>query len=98
MEIRAVEGGKRTKRKFAYRIDLTKIDGSGEVLCPRCGTAISPDDVTEEAYSILGTKVDSRGLEELLIRCNRCESQIDLTGFSFLNDFDLAEEKTPATI
>jgi transcription initiation factor IIE alpha subunit len=71
-------------QKQVYVLDLTKIDGSGEFPCPRCGNAISPDDCTEETYSILETRVNSQGLEELVIRCNKCGSQLRLTGFSLL--------------
>jgi uncharacterized protein with PIN domain len=67
-----------------YKIDLTKIEGNGNFSCPKCGTKISPNDDTEEAYSIVEQKVNSHGLEELVIRCNRCFSFIHLTGFSFL--------------
>ena len=72
------------KQTHMYKVDLTKIDGSGDLSCPSCGTVISPDDVTEETYSILETKVNEQGLEELVIRCNKCTSQIHLTGFSLL--------------
>jgi hypothetical protein len=72
------------KRIHVYKLDLTKIDGNGDFSCPRCGRTISPDDNTEEAYSILETKVSSHGLEELVIRCNTCSSHIHLTGFSLL--------------
>jgi transcription elongation factor Elf1 len=72
------------KQKQAYVLDLTKMDGSGNFACPHCGAAISPDDCTEEVYSILDIKVNSYGLSELVIRCNRCESHIHLTGFSLL--------------
>lgn len=72
------------KQKQAYVLDLTKMDGSGNFACPHCGAAISPDDCTEEVYSILGVKVNNYGLSELVIRCNRCESHIHLTGFSLL--------------
>ena len=83
------------KQMQVYIVDLTKIDGSGDFLCPRCGTAISPDDCTEEVYSILEPKVDSHGLEELVIRCNRCASQLHLTGFSLLQKLpEIDEEKT----
>jgi uncharacterized C2H2 Zn-finger protein len=83
------------KQKQVYVLDLTKIDGSGDFSCPRCGTAISPDDCTEEAYSILKTKVNSHGLEELVIRCNRCASQLHLTGFSLLQKLsEIDEEKS----
>ena len=61
--------------------------------CPRCGAAISPEDVTEEAYSILEAKVNSQGLEELLIRWNTCDSQIRLTGFSLLQKLEVNEAK-----
>jgi uncharacterized C2H2 Zn-finger protein len=77
-----------------YIVDLTKIDGSGDFSCPRCGTTISPDDCSEEAYSILEPKVNSHGLDELLIRCNRCASQLHLTGFSLLQKLpETGEEK-----
>jgi len=35
-----------------YAIDLTKIQGSGEFRCPKCGIKISPDDETEDVYTI----------------------------------------------
>jgi hypothetical protein len=68
----------------AYKIDLTKIEGNGDFACPRCGTKISPDDQTETVYSILGSKVNSNGLEEVIICCRKCSSHIYLTGFSLL--------------
>ena len=67
-----------------YELDLTKIEGEGEFACPKCGATISPEDNTEEVYSILEPIVDSYGLEEVLIRCNKCGIQIHLLGFSFL--------------
>ena len=72
------------KHIYAYRIDLTKIKGNGDFTCPRCATIISPDDETEATYSILGSKVNNTGLEEVVIRCNKCSSHIHLTGFSLL--------------
>jgi DNA-directed RNA polymerase subunit RPC12/RpoP len=72
------------KQIHAYKIDLNKIDGTGDFSCPRCGTKISPDDLSEEVYSILEPVVNSHGLVELAIRCNRCTSHIHLTGFSLL--------------
>jgi hypothetical protein len=68
----------------AYVLDLTKIEGNGDFSCPKCGIAISPDDETEEVYSILESKVKGRVLEEIVIRCSRCASQIHLTGFPLL--------------
>ena len=72
------------KQTQVYEMDLTKIDVDGDLSCPGCGTAISPDDCTEKAYSILEAKVNDQGLEELVIRCNTCASELHLTGFSIL--------------
>ena len=69
-----------------YELDLTKIGGSGDFSCPRCGNTISPDDCTEKAYSILEAKVSGQSLEEIMIRCNKCESELHLTGFSLLQE------------
>ena len=43
------------QRIKCYTIDLTKIDGKGEFRCPRCGVEMSPDDETEDVYTILDT-------------------------------------------
>jgi uncharacterized C2H2 Zn-finger protein len=75
---------RRMKQTHAYVLDLTKIDGNGDLACPRCGNTISPDDYTEEAYSILEPRVNCYGLEEVIIRCNRCASLLYMTGFSLL--------------
>lgn len=72
------------KQKQVYVMDLTKLDGGGDIQCPECGTVISPDDCTEEAYSILEGKVNDLGLDELMICCNKCGSELHLTGFSLL--------------
>jgi hypothetical protein len=76
---------RKTKQTYAYKIDLTKIGGSGDFSCPRCGTNMSPDDSAEEVYSILNTKFNKGCLWELVIRCNKCASQLHLTGFSLLH-------------
>jgi predicted RNA-binding Zn-ribbon protein involved in translation (DUF1610 family) len=72
------------KQIQVYVLDLNKIDGRGDFLCPRCGNEISPDDTTETAYSIHESIVSNHGLEEIIIRCNKCESELHLTGFSLL--------------
>jgi len=77
------------KQSYAYSVDLTEIEGKGEFSCPRCGSLISPDDTTEETYSIVEPKVSSHGLEELVICCNFCKSQIHLTGFSLLEKLSI---------
>jgi hypothetical protein len=80
------------KQIHAYKIDLTKIEGNGDFACPRCGTKISPDDDTEEVYSILEPKVNSHGLEELVIQCKTCGIHIYLTGFSLLQKLSEIDE------
>jgi len=69
-----------------YTIDLTKIDGDGEFTCPGCGTEMSPDDETEDVYTILETTLEENRLQKIIIKCNKCRSQIQLTGFDFLNE------------
>lgn len=70
-----------TKRSVMYTVDLTKIDGDGAFPCPNCGTLISPEDETEEVYTIAETKVKDDELAELVLTCNKCRSKIRLTGF-----------------
>ena len=72
--------------KQNHRVDLTKIDGNGDIPCPECGIVISPEDSTEEKYSVLEPKVKNNGLEEVVILCNSCGSHIHLTGFSLLQE------------
>jgi hypothetical protein len=72
------------KQAYAYTVDLTKIDGKGDFSCPKCGAVISPDETSEETYTIVEPKVNGYGLEEIVICCINCASQIHLTGFSLL--------------
>jgi hypothetical protein len=74
------------KQKSTYMLDLTKIGGKGDFSCPCCGNTISPDDCTENAYTIIEAKVNSHGLAEVVICCNKCEVQLHLTGFSMLQE------------
>jgi len=64
-----------------FTVDLTKIGGEGDFPCPKCGVTISPDDETEKVYSVLETKVEGGSLEELIILCKKCGSEIHLVGF-----------------
>ena len=74
-----------SKNQFlVHKINLIKIEGKGDFLCPICKTKISPDDENEEGYSILEPKVKNNKLEALLILCNNCSNKILLTGFSDL--------------
>ena len=72
------------KQINAYMLDLTKIAGNGVFSCPKCGVKMSPDDETDEVYSIVETKMKGQILQELVIQCNRCTSHIHLTGFALL--------------
>lgn len=74
--------------KAVYRVDLTCIDGDGDFPCPSCGTIISPDDTSEESYKILDVKSKGDLLEELVILCNNCGSEIHLLGFEKLNEYE----------
>ncbi|NIO38180.1 hypothetical protein GTO27_10850 [Candidatus Bathyarchaeota archaeon] len=69
------------KKVDMYTIDLTKIDGDGAFSCPKCGAVISPDDETEEVYTIVDTRIENDELAELTVSCNDCGSKIRLTGF-----------------
>ena len=66
-----------------FTLDLSKIDGKGDFPCPNCGVAISPDDESDNIYSIVDTKINGEKLEELVIQCNKCGSKIRLVGFLF---------------
>jgi hypothetical protein len=67
-----------------YKVNLTKITGTGDFACPKCGVTISPDDETEDTYLIIDQKTRRDVLEEIVIQCNRCKSLIRLTGFLLL--------------
>lgn len=71
-----------------YTIDLTKIKGKGEFKCPKCGTKISPDDMTENIYTIIETVMKKNRLEKIILQCNKCKSIIHLAGFEFLKEIE----------
>ena len=71
-----------------YTVDLASIDGDGDFPCTNCGVMISPEDQTENVYTIIDTKIregelieGQPPLEELTIQCNKCGSKIRLIGF-----------------
>jgi len=64
---------------------LTKIKGRGEFGCPKCGIWMSPDDKIEDTYIVLETVMKGDHLEGIILQCNKCGSQIHLTGFHILN-------------
>ena len=64
-----------------FTIDLSTIEGDGDFPCTRCGVSISPEDESENTYTIIDTKVNGDELQELTIQCNKCGSKIRLIGF-----------------
>ena len=76
---------KRAKTMPINELDLTKIEGDGDFPCPNCGVKISPEDETEDVYTIIKEKVRNNILDELVIQCNACSAQIRLTGFPALD-------------
>jgi ribosomal protein S27AE len=74
-----------------YTLDLTKIEGDGSFPCPKCGTKISPEDETEDVYTIVDTKVNNDELVELVIACGNCGTHIRLVGFEQTTE-DIANE------
>ena len=68
-----------------YTVDLTKVRGKGQFKCPKCGAKISPDDTSERMYTICETVMKGESLDKLVLQCNTCKSQIQLTGFTVLN-------------
>jgi predicted RNA-binding Zn-ribbon protein involved in translation (DUF1610 family) len=80
----AAQKGKQIKQVLVTELDLTQIDGNGDFPCPKCGVTISPEDETEDVYTIVEETVRNEVLEEMLIQCSKCGSQIRLTGFSVL--------------
>ncbi|MFX0211019.1 MAG: hypothetical protein ACFFDT_33885 [Candidatus Hodarchaeota archaeon] len=75
------------KQPLVHTVDLTKIQGDGDFPCPSCGAIMSPEDETEDVYCILETKIKDQALEEIVIRCKKCESKIRLVGF-LLSDIE----------
>ena len=78
----------KTKLLLEYKVNLAKIDGSGDFPCPKCGVRMSPDDQTENTYSIKEIKTRRDRLEELVIQCKTCKSLIHLAGFKLLDSLD----------
>ena len=72
------------EKLLTYRIIFTNLNEDGAFLCPKCGVAISPNDETEDVYRILESKLVDNNLEEILILCKNCTSNIKLTGLSLI--------------
>lgn len=70
-----------------HTIDLREIEGEGDFTCPKCGATISPDDVSEENYTVVEVKENEDGLmEEMTIQCLKCKSEVRLIGFLELKE------------
>jgi predicted RNA-binding Zn-ribbon protein involved in translation (DUF1610 family) len=78
----------KTELLLEYNVDLAKIEGSGDFPCPKCGVKISPEDESENTYSIKEIKTRKDKLEELVVQCNACESLIRLSGFKLLGSLE----------
>jgi hypothetical protein len=64
-----------------FKIDPSMMDKKGAFQCPECGTNISPDDYSNETYSVLDIKVKDSILNEVVLSCKKCISHIHLVGF-----------------
>jgi len=67
-----------------FTVDLTQIEGNGDFTCPKCRAPISPDDITENTYTITETVMSEDSLEKIILTCNECRSHIKLVGFEIL--------------
>jgi DNA-directed RNA polymerase subunit RPC12/RpoP len=79
---------KKMKTEEIYVIDLYKIKGNGEFKCPKCGSKISPEDLSEDAYTITETQVKEDRLEKVILRCNKCGSKLHMIGFEASESLD----------
>jgi len=68
----------------SFFIDISRTKGSGEFRCPKCGTKISPEDHSEDVYTILRPMMKEDRLERIILQCNKCKSKIHLTVFNVL--------------
>jgi DNA-directed RNA polymerase subunit RPC12/RpoP len=74
------------EKSKSFVVDLSKTRRTGEFKCPKCGVRISPDDQSEDAYTILETVMKGDYLEKLILQCNKCGSKIQLIGFDSSED------------
>jgi transcription elongation factor Elf1 len=72
---------KKPEKKCEHTIKAMCIESDGSFNCPQCGMSISPDDVNDDNYQIMDTKVVNDELAELVIACGKCGCIIKLTGF-----------------
>jgi DNA-binding CsgD family transcriptional regulator len=72
--------------KKLYRVDLNKIEGTGDFPCPVCKSILSPEDMDEKVYKVLEVRSVGDDLDEILLQCNNCKTTISVTGFEKQND------------
>jgi hypothetical protein len=72
----------KSKPTDTFNVDLSLTEGSGEFECPKCGSKISPDDYSEDAYTLLEPAMKGNSLEKIILKCNKCEGIINVTGFN----------------
>ncbi len=76
-------------RRMIFGIDLLKIDGEGEVICPKCREILSPNDPAGMTYEVLDSINSEDGaLVEAFLQCKRCGSIIRLHGFAMLREIE----------
>jgi predicted nucleic-acid-binding Zn-ribbon protein len=68
-------------KNYNFVVDLQKIDGDGTFLCPKCRNVISPDDESDNNYTIVDSVMANEGLRFLIVQCKKCNSKIKLVGF-----------------
>ena len=84
-----IPSGAQPKKKAKQRrfdVDISGLQGEGEFPCPKCGTLISPEDESEETYSVIEANGDDESIEEVIIQCKKCNSVIRLKGFEELEE------------
>ena len=77
---------KKKAKPKKFEVDLSRLQGEGEFPCPKCGTLISPEDESEETYTVVETNGDDESIEEVIIQCKKCNSVILLKGFDELEE------------
>ena len=75
-------------------MELSQINKNGSLPCPSCHAHISPDDKTEKIYTLLDVNMNQNGLDEIVIRCNKCQSQIYISGFSGAEQLLKGDQRT----
>jgi len=66
------------------------MEREGSFLCPNCGIKISPNDHSDDAYSIYDVTMNKDNqIDELVLCCSRCSTIIHLTGFSEIKNTGL---------